>query len=47
MDFLAPPTLLQLALKSLLENQTLAISILQDLLKELFPPLFKETFSGS
>lgn len=30
-----------------LRSQALAVSILQDLLKELFPPLFRNSVSGS
>ncbi|KAM4872303.1 PRAME family member 12-like isoform 2-T2 [Thomomys bottae] len=41
----APPTLVQLAARSLLRNQALAISALEDLPVELFPPLFKEAFA--
>ncbi|CAH7443500.1 PRAME family member 12 [Phodopus roborovskii] len=45
MSFQAPPTLLQLSVQSLLKDETLAISALQDLPMELFPPLFKEAFN--
>ncbi|XP_048208042.1 PRAME family member 12-like [Perognathus longimembris pacificus] len=41
----APPTLVQLAARSLLRNQALAISALEDLPLELFPPLFREAFA--
>ncbi|XP_042551587.1 PRAME family member 12-like [Dipodomys spectabilis] len=41
----APPTLVQLAARSLLMNQALAISALEDLPVELFPPLFREAFA--
>ncbi|XP_055467425.1 preferentially expressed antigen in melanoma-like protein 7 [Psammomys obesus] len=42
MSWQSPPTLLQLAIQSLLRNEALAISALQDLPMEVFPPLFKE-----
>lgn len=45
MGFQATPTLLQLAMWSLLREESLAITGLQDLAMELFPPLFKEAFS--
>ncbi|KAM4871498.1 PRAME family member 12-like [Thomomys bottae] len=45
MEDQAPPTLVQLAARSLLRNQALAISALEDLPVELFPPLFKEAFA--
>ncbi|XP_040590974.1 PRAME family member 12-like [Mesocricetus auratus] len=45
MSFQAPPTLLQLAVQSLLKDEALAISALKDLPMELFPPLFKEAFN--
>lgn len=45
MSFQAPPTLLQLAVQSLLREEALAISALQDLPRELFPRLFKEAFT--
>lgn len=41
----SPPTLLQLAVRSLLKDEALAISALKDLPMELFPPLFKEAFN--
>ncbi|XP_057640550.1 PRAME family member 8-like [Chionomys nivalis] len=40
-----PPTLLQLAVQSLLRDEALAISALQCLPRVLFPPLFKEAFN--
>uniref|UniRef100_A0A8C0XJ38 Uncharacterized protein n=1 Tax=Castor canadensis TaxID=51338 RepID=A0A8C0XJ38_CASCN len=45
MSIKAPPTLLQLAGQSLLRNEALAISALQTLPMELFPPLFMEAFA--
>ncbi|KAL1776733.1 PRAME family member 12 [Sigmodon hispidus] len=45
MSFQATPTLLQLAVQSLLSDEALAISALQYLPVELFPPLFKEAFT--
>lgn len=42
----APPTLLQLAVKSLQTNENVGISALQQLPKELFPCLFKEVFTS-
>ncbi|XP_005353825.1 preferentially expressed antigen in melanoma-like protein 7 [Microtus ochrogaster] len=42
MTFQAPPTLLQLGVQSLVRNEALTISTLQDLPMLLFPPLFKE-----
>ncbi|XP_040590846.1 preferentially expressed antigen in melanoma-like protein 7 [Mesocricetus auratus] len=42
MSFQDPLTLLQLAAQSLVKNETLAKSALQDLPNDLFPPLFKE-----
>ncbi|XP_036031825.1 PRAME family member 12-like [Onychomys torridus] len=44
MSFQAPPTLLELAMKNLLSNEALAISVLQQLPTEFFPSLFKEAF---
>ncbi|XP_021505923.1 PRAME family member 12-like [Meriones unguiculatus] len=44
MSFQAPPTLLQLAGQSLLRDEALAISALEELPMELFPPLFKTAF---
>uniref|UniRef100_A0A8C8W508 PRAME family member 12-like n=1 Tax=Peromyscus maniculatus bairdii TaxID=230844 RepID=A0A8C8W508_PERMB len=46
MSFKAPFTLLELAVKSLLRNEALAISTLQKLPMELFPSLFKEAFKS-
>lgn len=46
MSFQALPTLLQLAVQSLLRDESLAISALQDLPRVLFPPLFKEALTG-
>ncbi|XP_038188243.1 preferentially expressed antigen in melanoma-like protein 7 [Arvicola amphibius] len=43
MTFQAPPTLLQLGVQSLVRNEALTISTLQDLPMVLFPPLFKES----
>ncbi|KAH0504151.1 PRAME family member 12 [Microtus ochrogaster] len=45
MSFQATPTLLHLAVRSLLRNEALAVSGLQDLPVELFPLLFKEAFT--
>ena len=42
MTLQAPPTLLQLGVQSLVRNEALAISTLQNLPMVLFPPLFKE-----
>ncbi|XP_051028161.1 preferentially expressed antigen in melanoma-like protein 7 [Acomys russatus] len=42
MSLQAPPTLLQLAVQSLVRNEEAAISALQDLPMDLFPPLCKE-----
>ncbi|XP_055467424.1 PRAME family member 12-like [Psammomys obesus] len=44
MSLQTPPTLLQLAKRSLLKDEALAISALKDLPMELFPPLFKSIF---
>nr|XP_034342535.1 PRAME family member 12-like [Arvicanthis niloticus] len=41
-----PPTLVQLARRSLLKDEALTISALQDLPMELFPPLFKDAFNS-
>uniref|UniRef100_A0A8C0WZN0 Leucine-rich repeat-containing protein 14 n=1 Tax=Castor canadensis TaxID=51338 RepID=A0A8C0WZN0_CASCN len=41
----APPTLLQLAGQSLLQNDALDISVVETLPMELFPPLFMEAFT--
>lgn len=40
-----PPTLLHLAVQSLLREEALAISALQCLPRVMFPPLFKEAFN--
>ncbi|XP_059111988.1 PRAME family member 12-like [Peromyscus eremicus] len=40
------PTLQQLAVQSLLSNQALAISALESMPTNFFPPLFKEAFDG-
>uniref|UniRef100_A0A2K6PQH0 PRAME family member 5-like n=1 Tax=Rhinopithecus roxellana TaxID=61622 RepID=A0A2K6PQH0_RHIRO len=45
MSIRAPPRLLELAGRSLLRNQALAISALEELPMELFPRLFMEAFS--
>ncbi|XP_038170117.1 PRAME family member 12-like [Arvicola amphibius] len=45
MSFQATPTLLHLAVQSLLTDEALAVSGLQDLPMELFPLLFKEAFT--
>ncbi|XP_028641826.1 PRAME family member 12-like [Grammomys surdaster] len=44
MSFKTLPMLLQLARRSLLKDEALTISALQDLPMELFPPLFKDAF---
>ena len=46
MSFQAPPTLLSLAVQSLVKNEALAINALQELPRELFPPLFKAALTG-
>ena len=46
MSFQAPPTLLSLGVQSLVMNEALAINALQELPRELFPPLFKAAFTG-
>ncbi|XP_054415727.1 PRAME family member 22-like [Pongo abelii] len=46
MSLQAPRRLLQLAGQSLLKDQALAISVLDELPKELFPPLFMEAFTS-
>ncbi|XP_051013261.1 PRAME family member 12-like [Acomys russatus] len=46
MSHQAPPTLLQLSIRSLLKDEALAISALNDLPIELFPPLFKDAFDS-
>ncbi|XP_034359666.1 PRAME family member 12-like [Arvicanthis niloticus] len=45
MSLQATPTLLQLAMQSLMRDEALAVSALQDLPIELFPPLFKDAFT--
>uniref|UniRef100_A0A8C0X021 Leucine-rich repeat-containing protein 14 n=1 Tax=Castor canadensis TaxID=51338 RepID=A0A8C0X021_CASCN len=45
MSMKAPPTLLQLAGQSLLQNDALDISVVETLPMELFPPLFMEAFT--
>ncbi|VTJ88240.1 Hypothetical predicted protein [Marmota monax] len=45
MSIQSPPTLLQLAGRSLLSNKSRAVLDLEDLPIELFPPLFVEAFS--
>ncbi|XP_065793226.1 PRAME family member 8-like [Muntiacus reevesi] len=47
MSLWAPPRLLDLAAMSLLRNEDLAMSALEFLPIELFPPLFMEAFYGS
>ncbi|XP_077016255.1 melanoma antigen preferentially expressed in tumors-like [Tamandua tetradactyla] len=42
----APPRLLELACESLLRDKALAISVLEELPTELFPPLFTAAFTG-
>uniref|UniRef100_A0A8C8W4J7 PRAME family member 12-like n=1 Tax=Peromyscus maniculatus bairdii TaxID=230844 RepID=A0A8C8W4J7_PERMB len=46
MSFEAPPTLLELSMKSLLRDEALAISVLQQLPSEFFPSLFKEAYKS-
>ncbi|XP_034357873.2 PRAME family member 12-like [Arvicanthis niloticus] len=46
MSFRAPPTLQQLARRSLLKDEALAISALEDLPLHFFPPLFKDAFTS-
>ncbi|XP_008847358.1 PRAME family member 8-like [Nannospalax galili] len=46
MSFQDPPTLLELLRQRLLKDESLAISGLQDLPRELFPTLFMEAFTG-
>lgn len=41
----SPPTLLQLALQSLLRDKDLATAALRDLPEGLFPPLFMQAFT--
>lgn len=41
-----PPTLQHLAGRSLMKDEALAISALQDLPMQLFPPLFKDAFTS-
>jgi hypothetical protein len=45
MSMKVPPTLLQLAGQSLLRNEALALSALEKLPMELFPPLFMEALT--
>ncbi|KAM4819846.1 PRAME family member 8-like [Thomomys bottae] len=45
MDLSTPPSLQRLAMQSLLSNQSLAISALEDLPVLLFPPLFLEAYA--
>ncbi|XP_031232833.1 PRAME family member 12-like isoform X2 [Mastomys coucha] len=45
MSLQSTPTLLQLAMQNLLRDEALAISALQHLPVELFPPLFKDAFT--
>lgn len=46
MSFRDLPTLQQLARRSLLKDEALTISAVQDLPMQLFPPLFKDAFSN-
>ena len=46
MSFQDPPSPLSLAVQSLARNEALAINALQELPRELFPPLFKAAFTG-
>ncbi|XP_062037964.1 melanoma antigen preferentially expressed in tumors-like isoform X2 [Lepus europaeus] len=45
MSLWAPPTLLEMAGKNLLRNESLAIAALEELPMELFPPLFMAAFN--
>uniref|UniRef100_A0A8C9AWG0 PRAME nuclear receptor transcriptional regulator n=2 Tax=Prolemur simus TaxID=1328070 RepID=A0A8C9AWG0_PROSS len=44
--WMSPPSLLELAGRSLLQDEALAIAALEELPKELFPPLFTVAFFG-
>ena len=46
MSVQTPPTLQKLAIQTLMKDQALAMSSLQELPPGLFPELFKEAFSG-
>nr|XP_012618576.1 PRAME family member 12-like [Microcebus murinus] len=46
MSLQAPPRLLQLAGQSLVRNEALVIPLLEELPRELFPPLFMEAFTN-
>ena len=46
MSFKDPPTLQQLARRSLLKDEALTISALPNLPVQLFPPLFKDAFTS-
>ncbi|KAI5929853.1 melanoma antigen preferentially expressed in tumors [Manis javanica] len=46
MSILVPARLLELAVQSLLRNEALAIAALEELPRELFPPLFTAAFLG-
>uniref|UniRef100_A0A8C6H8H1 Uncharacterized protein n=1 Tax=Mus spicilegus TaxID=10103 RepID=A0A8C6H8H1_MUSSI len=46
MGFNNSPTLQQLARRSLLKDEALTISALQNLPMQLFPPLFKDAFTS-
>ncbi|XP_006238418.1 PRAME family member 8-like [Rattus norvegicus] len=46
MNFNTPPTLLELGRRSLLQDEALTVSALQELPLELFPALFKDAFSS-
>ncbi|CAO2627661.1 PRAME family member 19 [Lemmus lemmus] len=46
MSLKVPPTLLELAVKSVLKNEDLAISVLQEVPMEFFPSMFKEAFKS-
>ena len=46
MSFKDPPTLQQLARRSLLKDEALTISALPNLPMQLFPPLFKDAFTS-
>ena len=46
MGIWAPPRLLELAGQSLLRNEALSVTALEELPTELFPPLFTAAFAG-
>ncbi|KAH0509463.1 PRAME family member 12 [Microtus ochrogaster] len=46
MSLKAPPTILEMAVKSLLKNEDFTISVLQEIPMEFFPSMFKEAFNS-